>query len=85
MARQTHSSRLANTTLVTIAHCLNTIMDYNFVLVMDAGRAVEFGSPSELLEIQDGVFSELVDAAGGDASKALRAMAKRAALPTNEY
>ena len=42
----------------------------NFVLVMYAERAVEeFGLPSELLEIPDGVFSELVDATGGVTSK----------------
>jgi ABC-type multidrug transport system fused ATPase/permease subunit len=39
-----------STTFVTAVHCLNTIMDYNVVLVMDAGRAVEFGSPVDLLK-----------------------------------
>ena len=68
-------TRFSNTTLVTIAHRINTIMDYDLLLVMDAGRAVEFGSPAELLGIPGGVFSELVDAAGGENSKALRAMA----------
>jgi ABC-type multidrug transport system fused ATPase/permease subunit len=71
-------TRFPNTTLVTIAHRLNTIMDYDLVLVMDAGRAVEFGSPAELLEIQNGVFSELVDATGGESSQALREMAVEA-------
>lgn len=67
-------TRFKETTLVTIAHRLHTIMDYDYVLVMDAGRAVESGSPSELLQ-KSGVFSELVDATGPDGSKALRAMA----------
>jgi len=40
---------------------------------MDAGRAVEIGSPNKLLD-QNGVFSELVDATGPEGSKALRAM-----------
>ena len=68
-------TRFSNTTLVTIAHRINTIMDYDLLLVMDAGRAVEIGSPAKLLGIPGGVFSELVDAAGGENSKALRAMA----------
>jgi ABC-type proline/glycine betaine transport system ATPase subunit len=67
---------------VTVAHRLNTIMDYDLVLVMDAGRAVEFASPNELLNIPGGVFSELVDATGAESSKALREMAEQAAATT---
>lgn len=66
-------TRFRETTLLTIAHRLHTIMDYDYVLVMDAGRAVEFGSPSELLQ-KAGIFAELVDATGPEGSKALRAM-----------
>merc|ERR1712232_470797 len=55
-------SKFPNTTLITIAHRLNTIMDYDLVLVMDAGRAVEFASPAELVDIKGGVFAELVGA-----------------------
>lgn len=68
-------TRFPDTTLLTIAHRLNTIMDYDLVLVMDAGRAVELGSPADLLEIKNGVFSELVDATGVESSQALRELA----------
>jgi ABC-type multidrug transport system fused ATPase/permease subunit len=51
-------------------------MDYDFVLVMDNGRAVEFGSPVSLLE-KEGAFSELVDATGEESAASLRAMAKK--------
>ena len=69
-------TRFPNTTLLTIAHRLNTIMDYDYVLVMDAGRAAEFGSPAELLSNDGGgIFAELVDATGPESSKALRALA----------
>uniref|UniRef100_A0A7S2UQH5 ABC transporter domain-containing protein n=1 Tax=Attheya septentrionalis TaxID=420275 RepID=A0A7S2UQH5_9STRA len=70
-------TRFTETTLLTVAHRLNTIMDYDFVLVMDAGRAVEFGSPASLLDIKEGVFSELVDATGEESAASLRAMAKK--------
>lgn len=70
-------TRFSNTTIITIAHRLNTIMDYDVILVIDAGRAVEFGSPSDLLDIQGGVFSDLVDATGAESSRALRALAKQ--------
>ena len=33
-------------------------------MVLDAGNIVEFGKPSELLEIQDGKLKALVDESG---------------------
>ncbi|PYI36068.1 P-loop containing nucleoside triphosphate hydrolase protein [Aspergillus indologenus CBS 114.80] len=53
-----------NTTLLVIAHRLSTIADFDRILVMDAGRAVEFGAPKELLKIENGVFRSLVDNSG---------------------
>ncbi len=59
-------SRFQNTTMLTIAHRLDTIIDYDVVLVMDKSRVVEFGPPKELLEKPGGFFSNLVEAAGSD-------------------
>ncbi|CAB9525313.1 Oligomycin resistance ATP-dependent permease YOR1 [Seminavis robusta] len=73
-------TRFPNTTLITIAHRLETIMDYDLCLVMDAGQAVEFGAPAELLDIRGGVLAELVDATGAESSEALRGLAKEAQL-----
>ncbi|KAJ1679297.1 hypothetical protein EV182_002341 [Spiromyces aspiralis] len=36
---------LSGKTIVTIAHRLRTIIDYDMVVVMDRGRVVETGSP----------------------------------------
>jgi hypothetical protein len=55
---------------------LHTIMDYDLVLVMDRGQAVELGSPAELLSNANGTFSELVNATGPESAQALRAMAQ---------
>lgn len=52
------------TTLLVIAHRLSTIADFDRILVMDAGKAVEFGAPRELMGIEDGVFKNLVDNSG---------------------
>merc|ERR1712166_396287 len=71
-------TRFPNTTLVTIAHRLNTVMDYDCVLVMDNGRASEFDSPTNLLSNEEGIFSQLVDATGIESSEALRQMAVEA-------
>lgn len=47
-------------TVLTIAHRLDTIMDYNKVLVLDRGVKVEFGAPADLLTNPNGAFSSLV-------------------------
>jgi len=67
--------RFKETTLITIAHRLNTIMDYDLILVMDKGRAVEFGNPVHLLE-QKGLLFELVNATGEESSRALHGIAR---------
>ena len=53
-------NRLKDSTVITIAHRLNTIMDYDKVLVMHQGRMVEFDKPDTLLQNSDGYFSRLV-------------------------
>lgn len=70
-------TKFANTTMLTVAHRLNTIMDYDVLLVMDAGKAAEIGTPTELLS-RDSLFSQLVDATGSESSLALRQMAQSA-------
>ncbi|XP_069503216.1 multidrug resistance-associated protein 1 isoform X2 [Ambystoma mexicanum] len=42
-------------TVITIAHRLNTIMDYTRVIVLDKGQIVEFDSPANLLQTK-GIF-----------------------------
>ncbi|TFK44584.1 metal resistance protein YCF1 [Crucibulum laeve] len=54
----------ANVTILTIAHRLNTIMESDRVLVMDAGKMVEFDTPSGLLSNQTSVFYSLAKEAG---------------------
>lgn len=45
-------------TVLTVAHRIDTIMDSDRVLVLDAGRMVEMGSPKELMK-NEGAFWEL--------------------------
>jgi ATP-binding cassette, subfamily C (CFTR/MRP), member 1 len=51
-------------TLLTIAHRLNTILDYDRILVMDAGQVAEFDSPSALLTRPQSLFFQLAKQAG---------------------
>jgi ABC-type multidrug transport system fused ATPase/permease subunit len=68
-------TKFPDTTLLTIAHRLNTIIDYDVVIVMDKGKVVEFGSPRELLEL-NGVFAGMVNATGPEAAAQMKQMAK---------
>ena len=48
-------------TVLTIAHRLNTIIDSDRIMVMDAGLLAEMGSPVELLANEGGPFKSLWD------------------------
>ncbi|TID16010.1 hypothetical protein E6O75_ATG09068 [Venturia nashicola] len=66
---------IKNTT-ITIAHRLQTIIDYDKVLVLDKGEVVEYGAPWDLVETDGGVFRGMCDMTGeGDV---LRQLAKKA-------
>ena len=64
-------------TVLTIAHRLATIIDYDVVVVMGDGRVLEQGSPSELLSCEDSAFGRLVEATGAASSQYLRDAALR--------
>lgn len=51
-------------TVLTIAHRLNTVMDSDKVLVMDAGTMVEFDHPHNLLKNKDGFLHKMVEQTG---------------------
>ncbi|KAJ3717073.1 hypothetical protein C8R42DRAFT_724713 [Lentinula raphanica] len=48
-------------TLITVAHRLATVMDYDKIMVLDDGKIVEFDSPKKLVEKEGGMFRSLVD------------------------
>lgn len=80
LIQTTIRSKFANCTILTIAHRLHTVMDCDKVLVMDAGRAVEFGSPYELLNDMQGsrVFHSMVKQTGRATFDQLARVAKEA-------
>jgi ABC-type multidrug transport system fused ATPase/permease subunit len=68
-------TKFVNTTQITIAHRLESVMDYDQIVVMNHGRAAEVGSPRELLAL-GGLFADLIDSTGPKRSELLRAMVK---------
>lgn len=67
-------------TILTIAHRLETIADYDRIVVMHAGQVAEYASPHELLQRPDGMFRGLVDHLG----PAVRASFEHIALLRHE-
>ncbi|XP_035782499.1 ABC transporter C family member 3-like [Anopheles albimanus] len=61
LIQRTIRTQFTNCTVLTIAHRIHTIMDSDRVLVMDAGRMVEFDSPQQLLQRPGGYFRKLVE------------------------
>lgn len=67
-------------TILTIAHRINTIIDADRILVMDAGEAKEFDTPKGLLANSNSIFSSMVDAYGEEQSRNLRRLVQQQAI-----
>lgn len=78
MIQEAIKKNFGQLTMLTIAHRLNTIIESDRVLVMDAGCLVEFDEPCKLLANPEGMFRSLVDQTGPASSKKLVEMAQKA-------
>jgi ABC-type multidrug transport system fused ATPase/permease subunit len=59
-------SALAGRTRFTIAHRINTVLDYDRVMVVDRGQVVEMDAPQRLLQAKGGVFRRLAESSRDD-------------------
>ena len=64
LIQETLRERFVDCTVLTIAHRINTIIDSDRIMVMDAGELVEFDSPKALLENTSSIFYMLVQETG---------------------
>jgi len=62
--QQTIRKEFTSSTLLCIAHRLNTIVYYDRILVMDAGKLAELDTPLNLFDKEDSIFRSLCDEAG---------------------
>uniref|UniRef100_A0A914H2V5 Multidrug resistance-associated protein 1 n=1 Tax=Globodera rostochiensis TaxID=31243 RepID=A0A914H2V5_GLORO len=57
-------THFSHCTVLTIAHRLDTILDYDRVLLMDKGKVAEFDTPSALLANEQSKFAKMAKEAG---------------------
>ncbi|KAG9009269.1 hypothetical protein FRB94_012338 [Tulasnella sp. JGI-2019a] len=76
--QKTIREEFTNALLITIAHRIRTVIDYDRLIVMDQGRIVEIDTPYNLIQKEGGIFrgmclksgqfDELLETAKGEAS-----------------
>uniref|UniRef100_W4VRR2 Putative abc transporter c family member n=1 Tax=Corethrella appendiculata TaxID=1370023 RepID=W4VRR2_9DIPT len=78
LIQATVKEKFSHCTVLTIAHRLHTIMDSDKVIVMDAGRCVEFGTPYDLLNSEVGpkIFQGMVKQTGKATYESLKLIAE---------
>ena len=59
LIQQTIRDKFKECTVLTIAHRINTVLDYDRVIVLHEGQLVEAGEPAVLLNNDNGWFSQL--------------------------
>ncbi|XP_061183744.1 multidrug resistance-associated protein 1-like [Saccostrea echinata] len=59
LIQKTIRQEFSDCTILTIAHRLNTIMDYSKIMVLDKGQIKEFESPETLLKDEDSTFFKM--------------------------
>lgn len=75
LVQETIHRVFADRTMIVIAHRLDTVIESDKVIVMEAGVLKEYAEPSSLLADRSSMFSALVDKTGPAASAALRKLA----------
>ncbi|KAG8904640.1 hypothetical protein FRB99_001405, partial [Tulasnella sp. 403] len=76
---KTIRAEFADSTILTIAHRLRTVIDYDKIMLLDQGKLVEFDRPSVLLADPTSKFYALCKSAGKTEFVILKRMADEAA------
>uniref|UniRef100_A0A8C7JV32 Multidrug resistance-associated protein 4 n=1 Tax=Oncorhynchus kisutch TaxID=8019 RepID=A0A8C7JV32_ONCKI len=77
LIQKTIRDKFRECTVLTIAHRLNTIIDSDRILVLDAGQIHEYDEPYTLLQNHDGIFFKMVQQTGRQEAVSLLQSAKQ--------
>jgi len=72
LLQKTLKEKFSGATIISVAHRLDTVIDYDRVLVLGNGKVLEFGAPKDLLSRDDGYFSSMVRSTGKSTEELLR-------------
>ena len=64
LIQETIRSAFNECTIITIAHRINTIIDYNRIMILDQGHLIEFDSPQKLMEQRESLFYSMAKESG---------------------
>ncbi|KAJ3693574.1 hypothetical protein LUZ60_009054 [Juncus effusus] len=74
LIQKTIREEFKSCTMLIIAHRLNTVIDCDRLLLLSAGKVVEFDSPENLLAKEDSAFSKMVQSTGPSNAEYLRGL-----------
>ncbi|XP_062162979.1 ABC transporter C family member 2-like [Alnus glutinosa] len=74
LIQKTIREEFKSCTMLIIAHRLNTIIDCDRILLLDAGQVLEYSTPEELLSNEDSGFSNMVQSTGAANAQYLRSL-----------
>ncbi|CAN4087645.1 unnamed protein product [Withania somnifera] len=58
--QKTIRTEFANSTVITVAHRIPTVMECTMVLAISDGKLVEYDEPMKLMKIESSLFGQLV-------------------------
>merc|ERR1711973_314829 len=64
LIQTTIRSEFQGCTIITIAHRLNTVLDYDRVLVLKDGNLAELDTPKQLMQTEGSIFRSMCQDAG---------------------
>ncbi|KAG6642050.1 ABC transporter C family member 2-like [Carya illinoinensis] len=77
LIQKTIREEFKSCTMLIIAHRLNTIIDCDRILLLDAGQVLEYDTPDKLLSNEESAFSNMVKSTGAANAQYLRSLVLR--------